>query len=59
MNEYASMDDYLHAKLALFTPEHACYGVVSLYSSAGNDVQRRAQIPVTTITSPRGSTLNG
>lgn len=54
LDDYASMDDYLAAKLELFTPEHAKRAVVSLDTPAGYDVAERASIPVTTITSLDG-----
>ena len=54
LDEYASMDDYLEAKLALFTPEHARVGVVLLDSPAGRVVRDRATIPVTTVSSVHG-----
>lgn len=49
-DEYASMDDYLAAKLALFSPDRARSGVVLLDSPAGREVRRLSRIPVTTVT---------
>lgn len=53
-DEYSSMDVYFQAKRALFTPEHARRGVISLDSPAGHRMQKEARIPLTTITSLPG-----
>jgi UDP-N-acetylmuramoyl-L-alanyl-D-glutamate--2,6-diaminopimelate ligase len=55
LDEYASMSDYLDAKLRLFTPEHARRGVILLDSPSGTEIRDRAQIPVTTVTSRPGT----
>ncbi len=54
LDEYGSMNDYLAAKIALFQPDRARNGVVSLDSPAGATVVESARIPVTTITSRPG-----
>ncbi|WP_267424030.1 MULTISPECIES: Mur ligase family protein [unclassified Curtobacterium] len=54
LDDYADMDTYLRAKAALFTPEHARRGVVSVDSAAGRTIVRDAGIPVETITSLPG-----
>ena len=51
LDEYADLDEYLAAKLRLFTPEHARRGVVLLDSPAGRLVAARATVPVTTVVS--------
>ncbi|GAB2984118.1 Mur ligase family protein [Frigoribacterium salinisoli] len=51
LDEYADLDEYLAAKLRLFTPEHARRGVVLLDSPAGRLVAARATVPVTTVIS--------
>jgi UDP-N-acetylmuramoyl-L-alanyl-D-glutamate--2,6-diaminopimelate ligase len=54
MDEFESMDDYLTAKLELFTPGRSRRGVVLLDSYAGAEIRDRAQVPVTTVTSLPG-----
>lgn len=54
LDDYGDMDTYLAAKAALFTPDHARAGIVSLDSSAGHAVVARATVPVTTITTLPG-----
>jgi UDP-N-acetylmuramoyl-L-alanyl-D-glutamate--2,6-diaminopimelate ligase len=54
LDEYASMSDYLDAKLRLFTPAHARRGVVLLDTPAGAEIRDRSRIPVTTVTSRPG-----
>lgn len=54
LDDYKDMDEYLHAKLPLFTPSRARAGVVSLDSPYGKDFARACQIPITTITSELG-----
>ena len=49
LDDYADMEEYFQAKLALFEPERAKRGVVSLDSSWGQRVVDFARIPVTTI----------
>jgi UDP-N-acetylmuramoyl-L-alanyl-D-glutamate--2,6-diaminopimelate ligase len=55
LDEYASMSDYLDAKLRFFTAAHARRGVVLLDSSAGEEIRDRSQIPVTTVSSRPGT----
>jgi len=50
-DDYPNFETYLKAKVALFTPERASRGVVSLDSRFGADFVAASQIPVTTITS--------
>jgi UDP-N-acetylmuramoyl-L-alanyl-D-glutamate--2,6-diaminopimelate ligase len=52
LDDYADMDEYFEAKLALFRPDRARRAVVSLDSSSGSDVVRRAEIPVVTVATP-------
>lgn len=54
LDYYGDMGTYLAAKSALFSPEHARRGVVSLDSAAGRAVVERARIPITTIDSVGG-----
>ena len=49
LDDYADMDEYFQAKLALFDPEHAKRGVVCLDTSWGDRVVAETRIPVTTI----------
>lgn len=54
LDDYADLGEYFAAKLALFTPEHARRGVVSLDSEWGAHVVEESHIPVTTISSTPG-----
>jgi UDP-N-acetylmuramoyl-L-alanyl-D-glutamate--2,6-diaminopimelate ligase len=54
LDDYADMEEYFQAKLALFEPERAKRGVVSLDSSWGQRVVDFARIPVTTISATPG-----
>lgn len=49
LDDYANMDEYLRAKVELFTPERAQLGVVCLDSSYGAEFQQRSLIPIKTI----------
>jgi UDP-N-acetylmuramoyl-L-alanyl-D-glutamate--2,6-diaminopimelate ligase len=49
LDDYADMDEYFLAKLALFAPEHGKRGVVSLDTAWGARVVAESRIPVTTI----------
>jgi UDP-N-acetylmuramoyl-L-alanyl-D-glutamate--2,6-diaminopimelate ligase len=51
LDDYADMDEYFEAKLALFTPEHSRKAVISLDTAAGYDVVERASIDLVTISS--------
>ncbi|PFG30955.1 Mur ligase family protein [Paramicrobacterium agarici] len=51
LDDYASMDDYLAAKISLFQPDRARSAVVCLDTDAGQRVVDAAGIPVSTITS--------
>jgi UDP-N-acetylmuramoyl-L-alanyl-D-glutamate--2,6-diaminopimelate ligase len=51
LDDYIDMEDYFHAKLALFHPDVARRGVVSLDSPWGHRIVEGAHIPVTTISS--------
>jgi UDP-N-acetylmuramoyl-L-alanyl-D-glutamate--2,6-diaminopimelate ligase len=55
MDEFKSMDNYLSAKLELFSPSRSRRGVILLDSYAGIEVRDRAQVPVTTVTSVPGA----
>lgn len=49
LDDYADMEEYFRAKLALFDPEHDKRGVVSLDTAWGARVVAESRIPVTTI----------
>ncbi len=49
LDDYADMEEYFSAKLALFAPEQARRGVVCLDSPYGRRVVAASRIPVTTI----------
>ncbi len=49
LDDYRDMEDYFHAKLALFDPEHGKRGVVCLDTAWGARVVAESRIPVTTI----------
>lgn len=51
LDDYADMDEYFRAKLALFHPDVAKRGVVSLDSPWGTRVVDESHIPVTTVSS--------
>lgn len=53
-DDYPDFETYLAAKAALFTPERASVGVVSLDSSFGAAFVAASRIPVTTISSNPG-----
>ena len=50
-DDYPNFETYLKAKVALFTPERAAVGVVSLDSRFGADFVAASKIPVVTISS--------
>ena len=54
LDDYADMDEYFEAKLALFDPERGKRGVVSLDTAWGQKVVDRSRIPVTTISATVG-----
>jgi UDP-N-acetylmuramoyl-L-alanyl-D-glutamate--2,6-diaminopimelate ligase len=54
LDDYADMEEYFEAKLALFDPERAKRGVVSLDTAWGQRVVDAARIPVTTISATAG-----
>jgi UDP-N-acetylmuramoyl-L-alanyl-D-glutamate--2,6-diaminopimelate ligase len=54
LDDYADMEEYFKAKLALFEPERARRGVVSLDTPWGQRVVDDAHIPVTTISATPG-----
>jgi UDP-N-acetylmuramoyl-L-alanyl-D-glutamate--2,6-diaminopimelate ligase len=54
LDEYGSMGAYLAAKVALFQPDRARTGIVSLDSDAGAAVVAGAGIPVATLSSTPG-----
>lgn len=49
LDDYADMDEYFQAKLALFDPERAKRGVVCLDTAWGARIVDESRIPVTTI----------
>ncbi len=54
LDDYADMQQYLEAKLPLFTKKRAVRGVVCLDTKYGRDFVKRSEIPVVTITSELG-----
>lgn len=54
LDDYADMEEYFQAKLALFEPSRAKRGVVSLDSTWGQRVVDAAGIPVVTISATPG-----
>ena len=54
LDDYKDMQEYLEAKLPLFTKQHASRGVVCLDTKYGKEFVRRSEIPVVTITSELG-----
>ncbi|MCU1534672.1 MAG: UDP-N-acetylmuramyl peptide synthase [Glaciihabitans sp.] len=54
LDDYADMEEYFQAKLALFDPDRARRGVVSLDSPYGARVVEESRIPVTTISTTPG-----
>ena len=51
LDDYGNMENYLQAKLHLFTPEHARLGVICLDSEYGLEFSARSGIPAVTISS--------
>jgi UDP-N-acetylmuramoyl-L-alanyl-D-glutamate--2,6-diaminopimelate ligase len=51
LDDYADMDEYLAAKVELFTPRRAARGVVCLDSDYGTRFAEASQIPVVTFSS--------
>ena len=49
LDDYADMEEYFQAKLALFAPEHGKRGVVCLDTAWGVRIVAESRIPVTTI----------
>jgi UDP-N-acetylmuramoyl-L-alanyl-D-glutamate--2,6-diaminopimelate ligase len=54
LDDYADMEEYFQAKLALFDPDRARRGVVSLDTDWGARVVELSRIPVTTISATTG-----
>ena len=54
LDDYKDMQEYLEAKLPLFTKQRALRGVVCLDTKYGKDFVRQSEIPVVTITSELG-----
>ena len=54
LDDYADMEEYFQAKLALFEPERAKRGVVSLDTAWGQRIVDAARIPITTISATAG-----
>lgn len=54
LDDYADMEEYFQAKLALFDPDRAKRGVVSLDTTWGQRVVDESRIPVTTISATTG-----
>lgn len=52
LDDYADMQEYFQAKLALFRPDRARRAVISLDSASGVDVVAAAEIPVVTVGTP-------
>lgn len=58
LDDFADMESYFAAKLALFAPEHAERAVVVVDSPYGRRVARESRIPVTTLATEYGSTAD-
>lgn len=54
LDDYKDMQEYLEAKLPLFTKQRAKRGVVCLDTKYGKDFVKQSEIPVVTITSELG-----
>ncbi len=54
LDDYKDMQEYLEAKLPLFTKKRASRGVVCLDTKYGKEFVKRSEIPVVTITSELG-----
>jgi UDP-N-acetylmuramoyl-L-alanyl-D-glutamate--2,6-diaminopimelate ligase len=54
LDDYAEMDEYYRAKLALFQPERSRRGVVTVDSPWGERLVGEARVPVTTLTTIEG-----
>lgn len=52
LDDYADMEEYFEAKLALFRPDRATRAVVCLDSPSGATVAQRSEIPVVTVGTP-------
>ncbi|MCU1636733.1 MAG: UDP-N-acetylmuramyl peptide synthase [Cryobacterium sp.] len=50
LDDYASMEEYFHAKLELFQPDRSRRGVVTVDSDWGRRIVDECRIPVTTLT---------
>lgn len=55
LDDYASMEEYFQAKLALFQPDRARRGVVTVDSAWGRRITEASGIPVTTLASTPGT----
>ena len=54
LDDYKDMQEYLEAKLPLFTKKRASRGVVCLDTKYGRDFVKHSEVPVVTITSEMG-----
>ncbi|WP_374230871.1 UDP-N-acetylmuramoyl-L-alanyl-D-glutamate--2,6-diaminopimelate ligase [Humibacter sp. RRB41] len=54
LDDYASMNEYYRAKLALFEPERAARGVVTVDTEWGGRLADESRIPVTTLATVSG-----
>jgi UDP-N-acetylmuramoyl-L-alanyl-D-glutamate--2,6-diaminopimelate ligase len=52
LDDYADMEEYFEAKLALFRPDRATRAVVCLDSPSGATVVQRSEVPVVTVGTP-------
>ncbi|MHA7986344.1 UDP-N-acetylmuramoyl-L-alanyl-D-glutamate--2,6-diaminopimelate ligase [Rathayibacter sp. CAU 1779] len=55
LDDYESMDEYFEAKLALFTPDRARRGVVTVDDEWGSRIAQESRIPVTTLSTVAGA----
>lgn len=53
LDDYGDLETYFEAKLALFRPDRARRGVVSVDTASGGEMVRRSEIPVTTVGAPQ------
>jgi len=59
LDDYAAMEDYFQAKVALFEPDRARRGVVTVDTPWGARLARESRIPVTTLSTTGVSGISG
>jgi UDP-N-acetylmuramoyl-L-alanyl-D-glutamate--2,6-diaminopimelate ligase len=58
LDDYGNMENYLHAKQLLFTPQHGRKGVICLDSEFGQEFAQKAEIAFVTISSQPAISAN-